>query len=82
MLKDADKELQHMLEYPFTDILASDEVSEVLEDDFPAVPATLCRTSQQLNQRTLFLSSISSPAICCGFLQGCVYNVLCLAHDF
>ena len=37
LINDANKELQHMLEYPFTQILASDEVSEILQDDFPAV---------------------------------------------
>lgn len=26
-----------MLEYPFTQVLASEEVSEILQDDFPAV---------------------------------------------
>lgn len=37
LINDANKELQHMLDYPFTQTLASDEVSEVLEDDFPSV---------------------------------------------
>lgn len=37
LVNDANKELQHMLEYPFTQVLASEEVSEILQDDFPAV---------------------------------------------
>ena len=37
LVNDANKELEHMLEYPFTPTLASEEVSEVLSDDFPQV---------------------------------------------
>jgi len=37
LVNDANKELQHMLDYPFTQTLASEDVSEVLQDDFPQV---------------------------------------------
>ena len=37
LISDADKELQPLLEYPFTQILASEEVSEILQDDFSSV---------------------------------------------
>ena len=37
LVNDANEQLQHMLDYPFTPTLASEEVSEVLADDFPQV---------------------------------------------
>jgi hypothetical protein len=39
LVNDANKELQHMLDYHFTQTLASEDVSEVLQDDFAQVPA-------------------------------------------
>ena len=41
LLTDADAEMQQLLEYPFTKTLASEEVSEVLQDDFPQVSSHL-----------------------------------------
>lgn len=45
LINDADKELQHMLDYPFTEILASEEVSEILKDDFTSVSLHLSSSS-------------------------------------
>ena len=45
LVNDANKELEHMLEYPFTPTLASEEVSEVLSDNFPQVSSHSLLTS-------------------------------------
>lgn len=37
LLNDADEELRKMLDYPFTSTLASQDISDVLDDDFQGV---------------------------------------------
>ena len=41
LLTDANAEMQQLWEYPFTKTLATEEVSEVLQDDFPQVSSHL-----------------------------------------